>query len=125
MYTILLGLIINLPVPGGQDSSCVIKAVHAMLDFLYLAQFQSHTSDSLNRMEASLATFHEYKAVFIDLSAWEHFNFLKLHSLLHYTASIHLFGTTDTTIQSNLSAFILTSQKMPIMQQIARMSTPK
>jgi len=95
MYAILLGLIINLPVPGGQDSSHVIKAVRAMLDFLYLAQFQSHTSDSLDRMEASLATFHEHKVVFIDLSAREHFNFPKLHSLLHYTASIRLFGTTD------------------------------
>jgi len=39
MCRILLSLIVNLPVPGGLDSSHVVKAVHALLDFLFLAQF--------------------------------------------------------------------------------------
>ena len=37
MCSILLGLIINLPVPGGHDSSHIVKAVHSLLDFLYIA----------------------------------------------------------------------------------------
>jgi hypothetical protein len=33
--------------------------------------------------------------VFLDLGARKNFNLPKLHSLLHYTSSIQLFGTTD------------------------------
>jgi hypothetical protein len=95
MCGILLGLIVGLPVPGGLDSSRVVKAVRALLDFLFLAQFQCHTSDTLCRLEDSLAAFHGNKAVFVDLGIRENFNIPKLHSLLHYATSIRLFGTTD------------------------------
>ena len=91
----LLGLIVDLPVPGGLDSSRVVKAVRALLDFLFLAQFQCHTSDTLSRLEDSLAAFHDNKAVFVDLGIRENFNIPKLHGLVHYASSIRLFGTTD------------------------------
>ena len=92
---ILLGLIVDLSLPGGQVSSRVIKAVRALLDFLYLAQFPSHTTNSLRRLQDSLALFHDNKAVFVDLGTRQGFNIPKLHSLLHYVPSIMLFGTTD------------------------------
>jgi len=80
----LLGLIIDLLVPGGMDSLHVVKAVCALLDFLFLAQFQSHTSDTLSWLEDSLVAFHNNKAIFVDLGIWEDFNIPKLHGLLHY-----------------------------------------
>ena len=43
----------------------------------------------------SLTRFHENKAVFTDLSVRKHFNIPKIHSLVHYSSSITLFGTTD------------------------------
>jgi hypothetical protein len=92
---ILLGLIIDLPLPGGQVPSRVVKAVRALLDFLYLAQFPSHTTETLHRLQESLARFHDNKMVFASLGARKDFNIPKLHSLLHYRASIMLFGTTD------------------------------
>ena len=92
---ILLGLIVDLPIPGGQGAPRVIKAVRALLDFLFLAQFQSHTSETLARLEDCLAAFHNNKAVFVDLGIRENFNIPKLHSLLHYGLSIRLFSTTD------------------------------
>jgi hypothetical protein len=95
MCGILLGLIVDLPMPGGVDSSRVVKATRALLDFLFLAQFQSHTSDTIRRLEESLATFHNNKAIFVDLGIRDNFNLPKLHSLLHYASSIRLFGTTD------------------------------
>jgi hypothetical protein len=95
MCSILLGLIINLPVPGGWDSSRIVRAVRALLDFLFIAQFQSHTSQTIYHLQQSLSTFHENKAVFSDIGVRQHFNLPKLHSLLHYAASIRLFGTTD------------------------------
>ena len=95
MCRVLLGLIINLPLPSGQVPSRVIKATRALLDFLYLAQYPSHTMDTLQRLHDSLARFHENKMVFIDLGTRQNFNIPKLHSLTHYATSILLFGTTD------------------------------
>ena len=95
MCRILIGLVINLPLPNRQGSARVIKAVRALLDFLYLAQFPSHTSETLGLLDDSLAQFHQNKSVFVDLGVREHFNIPKFHSLIHYTSSISLFGTID------------------------------
>lgn len=95
MCCILLGLIVDLAVPGGHDSTRIVKAVRALLDFLYLAQYQCHTSDTINQLQDCLSTFHHNKVVFCDLGVRKHFNIPKFHSLIHYTSSIKLFGTTD------------------------------
>ena len=95
MCSILLGLIINLPVPGGRDLMRLIRAVRALMDFLFLAQYESHTSDTIAELQSCLGRFHENKEVFIDLRARQNFELPKLHSLLHYASSIRLFGTTD------------------------------
>ncbi|KAH9008168.1 hypothetical protein EDB83DRAFT_2323339 [Lactarius deliciosus] len=91
----LLGLVIDLALPGGQLPSRLIRAARALLDFVYLAQYSSHTSKTLQRLEDSLARFHENKDVFIDLGVREHLDIPKFHSMLHYRSSITLFGTTD------------------------------
>ena len=65
------------------------------MDFLYLAQYESHTSNTLSLLQESLAQFHENKQVFIDLEVQDGFELPKLHSLTHYTSLIRLFGTTD------------------------------
>jgi hypothetical protein len=95
MCRVLLGLIIDLPLPDGQVPSRVVKAVRAFLDFLYLAQYPSHTIQTLQHLHESLARFHENKEVFVDLGTRGDFNIPKLHSLIHYATSILLFGTTD------------------------------
>jgi hypothetical protein len=64
---ILLRLIVDLSLPGGWASSRIIKAVCTLLNFLYLAQFPSHTTDTLHHLQDSLRLFYENKAVFIDL----------------------------------------------------------
>ena len=91
---ILLGLVANLSVPGGQDSTRIIWAVRALMDFIYLAQYRSHTTDTISKMWDCLKRFHDNKCVFIDLGIREHFHLPKLHSLGHYASSIKLFGTT-------------------------------
>ncbi|KAH9019477.1 hypothetical protein EDB85DRAFT_1873073 [Lactarius pseudohatsudake] len=95
MCRVLLGLIVDLPLPSGQVTSCVVRSVRALLDFLYLAQLPSQTTNTVARLDSSLARFHDNKAVFVDLGVREHFNIPKLHSLMHYSTSIALFGTTD------------------------------
>ena len=95
MCSILLGLIVDLPVPDGRDPSRIIKSVRGLLDFVFLARYQSHTTESIERLQDCLAAFHDHKEVFLDLGVRENFNLPKLHSLTHYASSIELFGTTD------------------------------
>ena len=95
MSRLLLGLIRDLPVPNGQVSPRISAAVHALLDFLYLAQLPSHSPHTLARMDDSLSRFHDNKDVFVDLGIRTHFKISKIHSLIHYIPSIRLFGTTD------------------------------
>ena len=92
---ILIRLVINLRLSHRQSSACVVKAVHALLDFLYLAQFPSYTSDTLEHLDDSLARFHHNKSVFVDLRLCRDFNIPKLHNLIHYRMSIALFGMAD------------------------------
>ena len=95
MCRFLLSLVIGLPLRGGLSPVRLVRAVRAILDFLYLAQYPAHTSDTLILLQNALRRFHANKAVFVDLGIREHFHLPKLHSLDHYLHSIQLFGTTD------------------------------
>lgn len=95
MCRILLGLVIDLPCPPGVSRTRLLRSVRSLLDFLYIAQFPSHTTETLDYLTDALNTFHENKSVFINLGVRKNFNFPKLHSLQHYADSIKLFGTTD------------------------------
>ncbi|KAF8269647.1 hypothetical protein EI94DRAFT_1897314, partial [Lactarius quietus] len=95
MCHILLGLMLDLPIPNRQVSPHLLMAVCALLDFIYLAQFPAHTSTSLMHLEDSLTQFHKNKDIFVNLGICDNFNVPKIHSLLHYSPSICLFGTTD------------------------------
>ncbi|KAI9447602.1 hypothetical protein H4582DRAFT_2107200 [Lactarius indigo] len=95
--SIILGVVVDMPLPGNQSSARfkLSRTVRALLDFIYLSQYHVHTTESLKAMDAALCRFHENKDIFIELGVWEHFNIPKLHSLLHYTRSISLFGAAD------------------------------
>ncbi|KAF7308147.1 hypothetical protein HMN09_00662400 [Mycena chlorophos] len=92
---ILLGLIVDLPLPDGQSPDRLIRAVRAILDFLYLSQYPIHSSTTLKKLSAALQTFHDNKSIFIDLGIREHFNFPKLHNISHEVMFIKLYGTPD------------------------------
>ncbi|KAN0131258.1 hypothetical protein V8E53_010962 [Lactarius tabidus] len=82
---ILLGLIVDTPLSqNGAPPLMLVRSIRALLDFLYIAQLPSQTP-----------RFHDNKSIFVDLDIQEHFNFPKLHSLILYSPSIRLFGTTD------------------------------
>ena len=107
----LIGCIVGIVNPQ------TVRATRSLLDFIYLAQYQSHSDDTLGYLEEALKLFHTDKNVFIFLNAREsmysppfnlscphdtdlilagdNFNLPKLHSLLHYVPSITEIGTTD------------------------------
>ena len=95
MCRVLLGLIIGLRLPGGQVPSRVVKAVRAILDFIYYTQYQSHTDITLAKMQDALDAFHSHKDAFIELRHGEELNIPKVHSMMHYLDSIRSLGSAD------------------------------
>jgi len=95
MCRILLGLIIDMDLPDDVSPIPLIRSTRALLDFLYLAQYPVHTSETLQLLRQSLHDFHANKHIFVELGIRKDFNLPKLHSLVHYAESIELFGTTD------------------------------
>ena len=90
-----MGLIIDIPLEGGFSTVRLIKAVRALLDFLYLAQYPVHTDNTLVLLQDALEMFHMNKNIFIDLGIREAFNIPKLHFTKHYVDFIMLYGTLD------------------------------
>ncbi|KAG1759121.1 hypothetical protein EDD22DRAFT_995726, partial [Suillus occidentalis] len=91
----LLGIIIDIRLPNNMSSSRLLHAVRGLLDFLYLAQYPCHSSETLALLDEALDIFHDNKEIFVDLGIRNSFNLPKLHFALHYTHMIRMYGTTD------------------------------
>ena len=92
---ILLGLIIDMELPNGLSNIKLLEATRAMLDFLYLAEYPIHSSESLNLLKDALNRFHASKDIFVELGIRTDFNLPKLHFLVHYIEKIKWLGTLD------------------------------
>lgn len=71
MCRFILGLIIDIRLPNGASQSRLLRAVRALLDFLYLAQYPCHSTETLQLLEDSLLKFHENKGIFTELGIRE------------------------------------------------------
>ena len=89
MAKILLGCLVSVMAPSG------IKAVKSLLDFIYLSQYSTHSTETLGYLRTALSNFHKVKDHFIKVTQWKHLNLPKLHLLVHYIDCIELFGTTN------------------------------
>ncbi|KAJ7919735.1 hypothetical protein B0H13DRAFT_1868316 [Mycena leptocephala] len=98
----ILGIIIDIPLPGVQSPVRLIQVVRAILDFVYLAQYPMHTTETLDLLEDARQRFHENKTIFVELGVREDFNLPKLHSWDHYSMNIKLFGRHEKFIQWQL-----------------------
>ncbi|KAF8262730.1 hypothetical protein EI94DRAFT_1742876 [Lactarius quietus] len=104
MSWLLLGLVLDLPLPGGQVSQRLITAVCALLDFLFLAQFQSHTTHTITHLETALTRFHDNKEVFMDLGIRNHFNLPKIHSAFN--------ASNRKDVRSQMSMWVVHHEKI-------------
>ena len=92
MEKVFLGILFGSVEPG------LIRIVWATLDFIYYTHFESHTLDSLQKMDEAWVTFHNNLQYFVDqgvCSSRDDFNIPKLHSTQHYIDSIISQGSTD------------------------------
>ncbi|KAG1761075.1 hypothetical protein EDD22DRAFT_986934 [Suillus occidentalis] len=86
---------LDISLPNNMSSARLLCAVRGLLDFLYFAQYPSHTSETLVLLNEALDVFHNNKDIFIDLGIRNSFNLPKLHFTAHYAHMIRMFGTTD------------------------------
>ncbi|TFK59084.1 hypothetical protein BDN72DRAFT_781236 [Pluteus cervinus] len=93
--SILFGLIIDLPLLNQHSPRRLLRAVRAILDFTFLAQYPLHSSSTLDALDDALLRFHENKNIFVDLGIRQQFQIPKIHALEHYSYYIQLYGTTD------------------------------
>ncbi|KAF7796244.1 hypothetical protein EIP86_007418 [Pleurotus ostreatoroseus] len=89
MQKVLVGIL------AGAVEPDVMQVARAVVDFIYYAQFQTHTTETLTGLRSALRTFHDYKDVFVRTGVREHFNIAKVHSMLHYAEAILRKGTLD------------------------------
>jgi hypothetical protein len=87
--------VIDCPLPGGLSNVCLLRAVRALLDFIYLAQYPVHTNETLSLLDDALELFHDNKHIFIDLGLRDQFKIPKLHSAKLHSQYICLYGTLD------------------------------
>ncbi|KAJ7710899.1 hypothetical protein B0H17DRAFT_914990 [Mycena rosella] len=80
---------------AGAVNAQVLTVVESLIDFIYYAQFQSHTTRTLDALQYSLDTFHTNKSILVMLGIREHFNIPKIHSLQHYVSAIRSLGSAD------------------------------
>ncbi|KEP47678.1 hypothetical protein V565_147660, partial [Rhizoctonia solani 123E] len=78
----------------------VAAATRSILDCIYLAQYTSHSSTSLEAYRETHQEFHRRKQVWLDNKSPKenlrnHFNIPKLHILRHLADHVELKGTAD------------------------------
>jgi hypothetical protein len=91
----ILGIIIDVKLPGGLSPVRLVQVVRGILDFVFSAQYPMHTTGTLERLEDAQMWFHQNKGIFVDLGIRDDFNLPKLYSCEHYVPNIKLFGTSD------------------------------
>ncbi|KAG1869020.1 hypothetical protein DFJ58DRAFT_857358 [Suillus subalutaceus] len=91
----LLGIVIGIQLPNNLNESRLLRAVQGLLDFLYLAQYPCHSSETLQLLDDALDLFHDNKDILIELGIQNTFNLPKLHATRHYSLMIMMLGTMD------------------------------
>ncbi|KAJ3963831.1 hypothetical protein EV361DRAFT_874515, partial [Lentinula raphanica] len=95
MASFILSVITDIPSLTPNQSNMLLAATRALLDFLYLASYPIHSSESLALLEKALDSFHQNWNVFIELQVRANFNLPKLYFLSHYMRAIKYYGTMD------------------------------
>ncbi|KIJ89870.1 hypothetical protein K443DRAFT_117413 [Laccaria amethystina LaAM-08-1] len=91
----LLALVADVRLPDGHSNARLVRTVRAVLDFIYLARYPIHTSETLAQMNDALHAFHINRDILISLGIRTHFNIPKLHNSGHYYELIQLYGAAD------------------------------
>ena len=89
MQHIFAGLLIGAVQPAA------LRTAFSVINFIYYAQLQVHTSKTLKSLQKALEAIHENKEIFVTEGIHEHFNIPKIHLMVHYFAAVQSRGLLD------------------------------
>ncbi|KAG8798922.1 hypothetical protein FRC16_006244 [Serendipita sp. 398] len=127
-------VLVSVVVGSPKINTSVLRALRAFHDFLYLAQYRSHSTSTLQYLKEALETFHEFKDAFIKTGARrgkngiiQHFRIPKMAGLHSYAYHIPLMGTsvqfsteiTETCHQEMAKAAYKATNRKNFFQQMA------
>ncbi|KAF8511158.1 hypothetical protein JB92DRAFT_3083509 [Gautieria morchelliformis] len=98
-----------------------VRAARALLDFIYLSQYPSHSTTTLQRLQDALERFHNDKQFFIDQQVCQHFHIPKFHMMEHYMAN-RASSRHDYTIQ--MTQWITRQEKVHALGAYVSWSCP-
>jgi len=74
----------------------MVRALRALVDFIYLARRDILDTNSLNELDDALKRFHKYRQIFQESGVRpKGFNLPRQHSLIHYAKLIRAFGAPN------------------------------
>lgn len=91
----------------------MVCALRAFIEFCYLARRDIHDSDSISKMDAALAEFHEHRKIFLELGVRLDFNLPRQHSARHWTKLIREFGAPNGLCSSITESKHIKAVKQP------------
>jgi len=87
---------VYLPAIEGHVPSEMVRALRALIDFIYIAWRDIIDSNSLKAMDDALERFHKYRQIFVECGVRPTgFNLPRQHSLIHYHKHIQAFGAPN------------------------------
>lgn len=92
----------------------MICALRAFLDFCYLVRRNGHDRSTLQKLQSSLADFHEHCEIFVKTgvqskNTWP----IRQHSMVHYIHSIQSFGSPNGLCSSITESKHIKAVKKP------------
>lgn len=91
----------------------IMKAIRALADFFYVAQYEYHDEETLQYLKDFLKTFHEYKGAFITANARKNFKIPKLECFLHFPNKIRFLGSLNQYSAETTERLHIPSAKEP------------
>ena len=84
---------IYLPVIEGHVPAKMVRTVRNLIEFSYLVRRDVHDTESIQAIDTALKSFHNNRKIFRMSGVVDHFNYPCQHSLKHYAAMIHAYGS--------------------------------
>ncbi|KAH9026129.1 hypothetical protein EDB85DRAFT_1893545 [Lactarius pseudohatsudake] len=87
---------VYLPAIQGHIPDKMVLAMHAFLEFCYIARHDIHDTRSLGALDDALKRFHRHHEIFREVGVRiKGFNLPRQHSLVHYTKLICAYGAPN------------------------------
>ena len=96
----------------------MVKAIHAFLEFCFIARCNSHNTNTLSALDNTLQQFHCYCEIFCETGVHEDFNLPWQHAMNHYAKLIHAFG-----VLNGLCSSIMESKHINAVKELWRHSS--